>query len=94
MILIGYSVEDVSVHSFQSKVDGKAALRITKDSVVVAFDEPTFSRIKGIEFENGTIDMRVLSRLLHDAPNFSRGFIGVTISSELQAKTEGLNKVT
>ena len=77
MKLIGDSVEDVSVHSSQGKIDGKAALRITKDSVVVAFDEPTFSRINGIEFENGTIEVRVLSRLLPDAPNFSRGFIGV-----------------
>lgn len=78
MELIGDSVEDVSVHSFHGKIDGKTALRIIKDSVVVAFDEPTFSRIKGVEFENGTIEVRVLSRLLPDAPNFSRGFIGVT----------------
>lgn len=73
----GDSVEDVSVHSSQAKIDEKTALRITKDSLVVAFDEPTFSRVKGVEFKNGIIEVSVLSRLLPDAPEFSRGFIGV-----------------
>jgi len=77
MKLSAGSVENVSVHSSQVNIDGKTALRITKDPLVVAFDEPTFSRVKGVELENGIIEVSVLSRLLPDAPEFSRGFIGV-----------------
>jgi len=44
---------------------------------VKEFDEPTFVKIKGINFKNGTIEVKVLSRLLKDAPDFARGFIGI-----------------
>lgn len=40
-------------------------------------DEPTFSYISDYEFRNGTIEVKVLSKFLKDAPEFSRGFIGV-----------------
>jgi hypothetical protein len=40
-------------------------------------DEPTFARIEGIPFQNGTIEVMVLSRLLKNAPEFARGFIGI-----------------
>src|SRR5205814_6058844 len=40
-------------------------------------DEPTFVKIPGINFKNGAIEVKVLSRLLKDAPAFARGFIGV-----------------
>jgi len=33
--------------------------------------------LKGIDFKNGTIEVKVLSRLLNNAPDFARGFIGV-----------------
>ncbi len=56
---------------------GKNALRVVKDSTVQAVDEPTFVRIKGIDFRNGTIEVKVLSRLLKNAPESARGFIGV-----------------
>ena len=32
---------------------------------------------KGVEFSNGTIEVKVLSRLLPSAPEMARGFIGV-----------------
>ena len=41
------------------------------------FDEPTFVRIKGVNFKNGIIEVKVLSKLLKEAPDFARGFIGV-----------------
>jgi len=65
----------VSLH--EVKIAGKRAVRITKDSTVSKFDEPTFARLVGAEFRNGTIGVKVLSRLLKTAPEFSRGFIGV-----------------
>jgi hypothetical protein len=43
---------------------GKQALRVTKDSTVKAVDEPTFVTIKALQFTDGTIEVKVLSRLL------------------------------
>lgn len=59
------------------KLKGKKAVRVVKDTAVKAFDEPTFVKISGANFTNGTIEVKVLSRLLKNAPEFARGFIGV-----------------
>jgi hypothetical protein len=59
------------------RVMGKEALKVVKDSTVKKFDEPTFVRIKDVDFTNGTIEVKVLSRLLKNAPETARGFIGV-----------------
>lgn len=59
------------------RVMGKEALRVVKDSTVQKVDEPTFVRLKGIDFTNGTIEVKVLSRLLKNAPETARGFIGI-----------------
>ncbi len=59
------------------RVQGREALRVVKDSTVKAVDEPTFVRIKDLPFSNGTIEVKVLSRLLKSAPPSARGFIGV-----------------
>lgn len=53
------------------------ALKVVKDSTVKAVDEPTFVRIGDSNFTNGIIRVKVLSRLLPDAPETARGFIGV-----------------
>jgi hypothetical protein len=52
-------------------------IRVVKDSTVKESDEPTYVRIRGINFKNGTIEVKVLSRLLKNAPEFARGFIGL-----------------
>lgn len=59
------------------KLNGDEVLKVIKDSTVEKFDEATFVKIKGINFENGIIEVKVLSRLLKNAPEFARGFIGV-----------------
>lgn len=56
---------------------GKKAVKVIKDSTVRLVDEPTFIKIKNIEFSNGTIEVKVLSKLLKNAPESARGFIGV-----------------
>jgi hypothetical protein len=56
---------------------GKDALRAVKDSTVKAFDEPTYIRLNNVDFINGTIELKVLSRLLPNAPEMARGFIGI-----------------
>lgn len=67
----------VNVSMSIEKLMGKEVVKVIKDSSVKEFDEPTFVKIKGIDFKNGTIEVKVLSRLLENAPDFARGFIGV-----------------
>lgn len=59
------------------KLPGKYAVKAIKDSGIQEVDEPTIVKIKGIDFTNGIIEMKVLSRLLKNAADFARGFIGL-----------------
>lgn len=40
-------------------------------------DEPTYAKLKNFNFQNGVIEVKVMSRLLKNAPELSRGFIGL-----------------
>ena len=70
-------LEAVKVFMSTGRLMGNEAVRVIKDSSVKRADEPTFVKIKGINFKNGSIEVKVLSRLLKDAPDYARGFIGV-----------------
>lgn len=59
------------------KVKGKKTIQVVKNPEVKAVDEATFARLIESDFRNGIIEVKVLSRLLDDAPDFARGFIGV-----------------
>lgn len=59
------------------RIMGKEALKVIKNSTIQKVDEPTFVRIKDVNFTNGTIEVKVLSRLLKTASPMARGFIGV-----------------
>ena len=59
------------------KIEGKETIRVTKDPKVTDVDEATFARLIDSDFKNGIIEVKVLSRLLENAPDFARGFIGV-----------------
>ena len=57
---------------------GETVLRVVKgESKLMRFDENTYARLVGSKFRDGTIEVRMLSRLLPDAPDFARGFIGI-----------------
>jgi hypothetical protein len=71
------NLEAVQVAMSIEKLDGNTVVKAIKDSAVKKVDEPTFVKIRGIQFKNGIIEVKVLSRLLKDAPDFARGFIGV-----------------
>jgi hypothetical protein len=58
-------------------IDGQETIRVAKDPQVTAVDEATFARLAESDFKNGSIEVTVLSKLLEDAPDFARGFIGV-----------------
>jgi hypothetical protein len=59
------------------KFMGKDVVKVIKDSTVTESDEPTFAKLKGIDVKNGSIEIKVLSRLLPNAPESARGFIGI-----------------
>lgn len=59
------------------KMEGKKVLKVVIDTTIQAFDEPTFVKIKDLNFRNGTIEVKVLSRILKNAPASARGFIGL-----------------
>lgn len=40
-------------------------------------DENTFLKVKDLSFHNGVIEVDVCGRLLPDAPDYARGFIGI-----------------
>jgi hypothetical protein len=71
------NLEAVNVFMSIEKLNGKDVIKVIKDSTVAESDEPTFVKVKLSEFQNGIIEVKVLSRLLKNAPEFARGFIGV-----------------
>ncbi len=73
----GSRLEAVNVFMSMEKLMGNKVIKVVKDLNVKAVDEPTFVKINNIDFCNGTIEVKVLSRLLKNASEFSRGFIGV-----------------
>ena len=67
----------VNIFMNTGRMDGKDTIRVTKDPKVTNVDEATFARLLDSDFKNGIIEVKVLSKLLEDAPDFARGFIGV-----------------
>ena len=71
------NLQPVSVSVATARVGQQDAIRVIKDAAVKEVDEPTFAKLEGTDFRDGTIEVRVLSRFLRDAPDVARGFIGV-----------------
>ncbi len=70
-------LETVGVSMSLEKLSGRNTVQVVKDSAVRADDEPTFVKVKGLNFRDGTIEVNVLSKLRPDAPPHARGFIGI-----------------
>ncbi|WP_233789217.1 DUF1080 domain-containing protein [Sphingobacterium sp. HMA12] len=60
-----------------TRINGKRAVSVIKSPKVLADDEATYVRINDLDFKDGMIEVKVLSRLLPDAPAHARGFIGL-----------------
>ena len=83
--------EPVNAFLTITKMENKTVIRAIKDAGITAVDEPTFIKLKDIDFNNGIIEVKVLSRLLKDAPDFARGFIGVAFRiNESNTKYESI----
>ncbi|MBV2227044.1 MAG: hypothetical protein KUL85_09315 [Sphingobacterium mizutaii] len=69
------------------KMDGQDVLKLERDLNSLPFDlehlektvdEPTYAKLKGMELENGTIEVKLLSRIQDPSPfKASQGFIGL-----------------
>lgn len=69
------------------KLNGEEVLKVERDLKVLPFDvknlsatvdEPTYVKLKDLSIENGTIEVKMLSRLQEPLPfEAARGFIGV-----------------
>jgi CRISPR/Cas system endoribonuclease Cas6 (RAMP superfamily) len=71
------NLKPVGIYLSQAKVKGSKAIRVVKDSTIILDDEPTYARINNLEFTQGVIEVKVLSKILKNAPSHARGFIGV-----------------
>ncbi len=58
-------------------LNGEKVLRVEKHEKLDIFDENTYVLVNDEKMHNGTIEVKMLSRLLPDAPDFARGFIGI-----------------
>lgn len=67
------------VHTLTNEVllENIPALRVVKKDKINLYDENTYAKVDGLQFHNGIIEVTMLSRLLPDAPDFARGFIGI-----------------
>src|SRR4249919_599552 len=70
-------LEAVNVSMSIEKLAGIEVVKVVKDSMVKESDQPTFAKLSGVDFKNGTIELKILSRLLPNAPDYARGFIGI-----------------
>lgn len=73
-----YSLAPVLVNMSVTDIDGHKAVRVARDTASQGADMPTFVRLKNTDnFNNGTIEVMLLSRLLPTADANARGFIGL-----------------
>ena len=57
--------------------ESKPALRIVKKDKINIYDENTYAKVNDLQFHNGIIEIKMLSRLQPDAPDFARGLLGL-----------------
>lgn len=77
ILLTEKGLEPVGSYVSEGTIEGVTAIRVVKDSNILLDDEATYARVKGIEFSEGVIEVKVLSKLLITAPGHARGFIGI-----------------
>ncbi len=83
----GKEFEMHNVTAVLEKLNGEQVIRVERDLKALPFDvknmgktvdEPTFIKLKGLDFTDGTIEVKVLSKIQDPSPfENARGFIGV-----------------
>ncbi|EJX7956156.1 hypothetical protein OEN18_002621 [Enterococcus faecalis] len=72
-----FDFEQVNVNTKLTTLKKAIVLRVVKSNKIMEFDENTYAKVTNFSFHNGIIEVKMLSRLLSNAPNFARGFIGI-----------------
>ena len=72
-----FDFEQVNVNAKLTTLKKDIVLRVVKSNKIMEFDENTYAQVTNFSFHNGIIEVKMLSRLLSNAPNFARGFIGI-----------------
>lgn len=73
-----YKLEPMRVNMSITTIDGKKAVRVSRDTASRGANMPTYVRLGNTDdFSNGTIEVMLLSRLLPTADAGARGFIGL-----------------
>ncbi len=73
-----FDLKPVQVNMSVVNIEGKKAVRVSRDTAIQGADIPTFVRLNNTgDFSNGTIEVMLLSRLLPTADATARGFIGL-----------------
>ena len=77
----------IPVHTLveDALVDGEQAVRVVKRDKVEQPDENTYAACRGVALRDGVVQLRLRSRLLPDAPEYARGFVGLVF----RAKADG-----
>ncbi|MTD40063.1 hypothetical protein GIX45_15890 [Erwinia sp. CPCC 100877] len=70
-------VEAIHTKVERTEIDNYQVVKVTKKDKLMDFDENTYAKLLDFSFHNGTIEVKMLSQLLPDAPDFARGFIGI-----------------
>lgn len=71
------SIKAVHTDVSRMTLHGESVIRVVKKEKLMEFDENTYAKLADSTFHNGIIEVKMLSRLLPDAPDFARGFIGI-----------------
>ncbi len=67
----------VNVSAENFNLENEKVLRVVKTEKLLEYDTNSIAKLKDSDFHNGTIEVKMLSRLLPDAPDYARGFIGI-----------------
>jgi hypothetical protein len=71
------NLEPVGVTMSFTENGNKNSLKIVKDQDIKDSDQPTFVKLKNLKFKDGIIEADVLSKLIPNADQNARGFIGI-----------------
>jgi hypothetical protein len=87
IILKNQKFEAKNVTASVNKFGGEDVIKVERDLKVLPFDvnrlestvdEPTYVKLKGVDFENGIIEVKMLSQIQNPSPfQFAQGFIGI-----------------
>ncbi len=70
-------LQQIGVSMSFETIGGKKVVRVVKSPEVIKVDEPTYAKINDLNFGNGTIELKVMGKLLPNAPDSARAFIGI-----------------